>query len=421
MRGHWLTLGLSGLFMLAGCAGDDEVINVGADAGGPPRDAGGDASGEPPGTEVSFRKITLHRDFYCEGAAIGDLDGDAQADVIAGPHWYAGPNFMEQHALWEVTGVADIYGYSACFFQWTRDLDGDGALDVLVVGFPGEQGYWLKNPGLTSEERDGTWARHPIAEMVDTESPEYLDLVGDDEPELLFASDGKLVYAQPAAEPEAPWVLHPITDARGFAPFTHGLGASDINGDGRMDVLEKSAWWEQPASLDGDPVWVRHEHGFGPGGGQMFGDDIDDDGDIDVATTLAAHGYGLAWYEQTDDGVFTEHIVVPPGAPEPNAAVIMHEPHALAQVDVDGDGLLDMISGERHWGHVPEGEPEFDVPARLYWFQRVRDASGARYVPWLIDDDSGTGTQLTVGDVNDDQRPDIVIANKKGAFVFVQE
>jgi hypothetical protein len=248
-----------------------------------------------------------------------------------------------------------------------------------------------------------------------------LDLVGDDEPELLFASDGKLVYAQPAEDPEAPWVLHPITDARGFAPFTHGLGAADINADGRTDVLEKSAWWEQPASLSGDPVWVRHEQGFGPGGGQMFGDDVDDDGDIDVATTLAAHGYGLAWYEQTDDGAFAEHIVVPPGEPEPSAAVIMHEPHALAQVDVDGDGLLDLISGERHWGHVPEGEPEFDAPARLYWFQRVHDANGARYVPWLIDDDSGTGTQLTVGDVDGDERPDILIANKKGAFVFVQE
>jgi len=30
------------------------------------------------------------------------------------------------------------------------------------------------------------------------------------------------------------------------------------------------------------------------------------------------------------------------------------------------------------------------------------------------------GTQLTVADGNDDGRPDIVVSNKKGAFVFLQ-
>jgi hypothetical protein len=31
------------------------------------------------------------------------------------------------------------------------------------------------------------------------------------------------------------------------------------------------------------------------------------------------------------------------------------------------------------------------------------------------------GTQLAVGDLNGDKRPDIVIGNKKGGFVFIQE
>jgi hypothetical protein len=33
---------------------------------------------------------------------------------------------------------------------------------------------------------------------------------------------------------------------------------------------------------------------------------------------------------------------------------------------------------------------------------------------------SGVGTQVTVGDLNGDALPDIVSANKKGAFVFLQ-
>jgi hypothetical protein len=414
VRAYSLVLGV----LLTSCGSDDdatphhdaEVSDSGADA---------DAS-DPPSVDVRFRKITLHREFYCEGAAIGDLDGDGDADVIAGPHWYAGPELEEQHALWTVAAPANIRGYSDCFFEWTGDLDADGALDVLVVGFPGEAAYWLQNPGVSASEREGTWQRHPIADVVDDESPDYLDLVGDESPELLFATGGKLVYAMPASDPTAAWIIHPLSDDRGFAAFTHGLGAADVNDDGRMDVLESSAWWEQPASLEGDPVWTRHAQTFGSGGAQIFGDDIDGDGDTDIASTLSAHHFGLAWFEQQAADTFATHVIVSGEEPEPSAEVIIHEPHALAMVDVDGDGLRDLISGERHWGHVPEGDPDFADPARLYWFQLVRDAAGARYVPHLIDDDSGVGTQLTVGDVNDDGRIDIAIANKKGAFVFLQ-
>jgi hypothetical protein len=371
------------------------------------------------GVSLTFRKITLHRDFVCEGAAIGDLDRDGDADVIAGPTWYEGPDFTEPHALWPAM-TFDVLNYSNCFFQWTRDVDGDGWLDVIVVGFPGQDASWLKNPG----QPDASWARSAIAEAVDTESPELLDVVGDDAPELLFAAGGKLTYATPSSAPSEPWVLHAISDDRGFVPFTHGLGSADIDGDGRKDVLEATGFWQQPSVLTADPVWVHHAHAFGAGGAQMLGDDVEGDGDMDVITTHSAHGYGLSWFEQQPDGAFTEHAIVPSSAPASIAEVIAHEPHALAMADLDGDGLRDLILGERHWGHVPEGEADFAAPARLYWLRLVRDANGsgsASYVPQLIDDDSGVGTQIAVGDVNGDEHPDIVIANKKGAFVFVQE
>jgi len=29
-----------------------------------------------------------------------------------------------------------------------------------------------------------------------------------------------------------------------------------------MDLLEKDGWYEQPASLEGDPEWVHHAHRF---------------------------------------------------------------------------------------------------------------------------------------------------------------
>ncbi len=41
-------------------------------------------------------------------------------------------------------------------------------------------------------------------------------------------------------------------------------------------------------------------------------------------------------------------------------------------------------------------------------------------MPHLIDDDSGVGTQVMAVDLNGDQRPDIVVGNKKGGHVFLQ-
>src|SRR5207247_2907333 len=74
--------------------------------------------------------------------------------------------------------------------------------------------------------------------------------------------------------PGAPWKCHAITPKGDWQRFTHGLGSGDVNGDGRIDILEKDAWWEQPASLANDPVWTRHPFPFGTGGAQMVVYDV---------------------------------------------------------------------------------------------------------------------------------------------------
>jgi len=43
------------------------------------------------------------------------------------------------------------------------------------------------------------------------------------------------------------------------------------------------------------------------------------------------------------------------------------------------------------------------------------------FIPYLVDDDSGVGTQVTAAKINGDKLPDIVVGNKKGDFVFIQE
>jgi hypothetical protein len=96
--------------------------------------------------------------------------------------------------------------------------------------------------------------------------------------------------------------------------------------------------------------------------------------------------------------------------------------HAMRLVDMDGDGLMDLVTGKRRWAHGPTTDEEPGAAPVLYWFQLKRDGKGgAEFIPHLIDDDSGVGTQVTTGDLNKDSKPDIIVANKKGVFVFRQQ
>jgi hypothetical protein len=109
--------------------------------------------------------------------------------------------------------------------------------------------------------------------------------------------------------------------------------------------------------------------------------------------------------------------------PEENPqGLVISQMHAVAVADVNNDGLTDIITGKRWWAHGPTGDVDADKPAVLYWWELTRPAGKEPlFVPHLIDDNSGVGTQCTAGDVNGDKLVDVVIGNKKGTFVFLQQ
>ncbi|MFM7100524.1 MAG: FG-GAP repeat domain-containing protein [Verrucomicrobiota bacterium] len=398
----------------------------------------------PGGKKVlhSFRKQQLTDQFWSEGASFGDLNKDGRMDVVSGPFWYAGPDFRERREFAPATRVSKSQrdgkpvefpgfkgflgnenDYSDNFFSFTHDFNGDGWTDILVLGFPGAESWWYENP----KGAPGHWKRHLALDVTDNESPTFTDLTGDGKPEIVCSSKGRYGWAQPDPKhPTAPWAWHSLSPDKKYHKFTHGLGVGDVNGDGRKDLLEKDGWWEQPASLAGDPEWRFHPQPIGTGGAQMYAYDVNGDGLNDLISSLAAHGFGLAWYEQYREGgeiKFKEHIFVNKEARENRYGVKFSQIHALDLVDMDGDGLKDLVTGKRFWAHGPTGDPEPNSPAVLYWFQLKRDrkAGTVDWVPHRVDDASGTGVEVKAVDYNKDGKPDILVGNKRGVFVFTHE
>jgi hypothetical protein len=141
--------------------------------------------------------------------------------------------------------------------------------------------------------------------------------------------------------------------------------------------------------------------------------DVNRDGRNDIIAS-SAHAVGIWWFEQVvrdGDIGFSRHFIDDS----------FSQSHALVLADLNGDGVKDIVTGKRFWAHGPTGDVNPNDPAVLYWYELRRSRRNVRWVPHLIDQDSGVGTQFAVSDMNGDRRRDIVVANKKGVFLFAQK
>jgi hypothetical protein len=388
----------------------------------------------------TFKKIKITDQFWAEGAHYADFNRDGKMDICSGPFWYEGPDFKTRHEIYPATatwtwkradGTDEVFpgyegaqgtnnAYSDCFLTYTFDFNRDGWPDIMVYGFPGKEAIWYENP----KGREGHWPKHVALDVLDNESPMLVDVTGDGKPEILCCSKGYMGYAEADwSDAAKPWTFHAVSPKGQYQRYTHGIGCGDINADKRIDIVEKDGWWEHPASLAGGPAWKFHAFKFADAAAQMYVYDVNGDRLNDVITCINAHGFGLSWWEQVKtegDITFREHAIMNRDASRNAYGISFSQPHGIDLIDMDGDGLKDLVTGKRFWAHGKFGpDPESNAPAVLYWFKLVRLGNKeAEFIPNLIDDDSGVGTEVTAGFVSNKRWPDIVVGNKKGVFVF---
>jgi hypothetical protein len=188
----------------------------------------------------------------------------------------------------------------------------------------------------------------------------------------------------------------------------HGVGFGDINGDGRGDIVGHAGWLEAPQDRRSGQ-WIWHaDFELGVTSVPILVVDVDGDGLNDIVWTMG-HDYGVYWLQQTRDKAgkigWTKHAIDTSWAGS----------HAPLWVDLDGDGTPELVVGRRYKAHEGADPGEFD-PQAIYRYQFDRKTRTWRRYIVSYNDGTCFGLDPVAVDLTGSGRLDLVFGGRHGLY-----
>jgi hypothetical protein len=354
--------------------------------------------------------------------AVADVNGDGRPDVLAlstdanRVDWYENPTW-KPHPIARTARNIDLA---------PRALRGDGRVGIaLASGFyfsestRGGEIQWLEQPADSTH----LWRSHLITVDPVVHRLRWGDLDGDGHPELIHASlfgagsQGAAspkpchlwVFRPPPGPPAGEWSVWKVDET---LTVLHGVHASDLDGDGRDEILTasfegvhrfdleckgKEAFWKKTQIENG-------EEPKSPVPGTPRGSSEVAPGKLSAKKTFIAaiepwHGQMVVIYTETNhSGLWRRRVLDD----------TLKEGHALVVADLDGDGRDEIVSG---WRGDQGGVAVF----------RAGDDTG-KYWRRLPLDQGIAVEGLVAADLNGDGRPDLVaIAGRSNLLVWYEQ
>ncbi len=297
--------------------------------------------------------------------AVGDVDSDGDLDIITGIK-YGEPIDAANYVVYLNNGVGN-FSSSYNFGIWSYDtwslavgdVDDDGHLDI-VTGNSGDNVIYL-NDGVGNfgiHHNFGTGSDQTISVAVgDVDSDGDLDIItgNSGDPNTVYLNDG----------------VGNFTPHHNFGTeddWTRDLVIGDVDGDAHLDIITGNSGQQNVVYLNDGNGNFGTARNFGTGTDRTTSvaiGDVDDDGDLDIITGNISQ-QNVVYLNDGNGNFGIGH----------NFGTSSDQTISVAVGDINGDGHLDIVTGnysyERNKVYLNDGNGNFGT-ARNFGFDYFVD------------------------------------------------